>query len=313
MWHKFSARSPFRPADWRFQRALLAANGTLPLSRKRDDAWTIRATKFLRALNQCSDEFDQWHLEETDPDIFWARTVYLASEDVARPVRYTIEALILAGAPFADIAKRSGVELGVIEAFEAVFFAVNDAIQNGHVDWILNQAIGPAIRRGLNAREYDLLWKLIALKGGPFAVYRMLEVYDAPAAPTERSAADNYLHDVFRSWLTSNAVLAQATMQINGFTQLDLTKEYREWCTVEKAQGRGAGTEATVFTGLAHALGQFQIMVGPDKEAKNPKLALADQRAAEPRYAEVLALSGGQDYEVDPELLTLTFPEPGGK
>lgn len=309
---EFSSRSPFRAANWRWLRAQLAADGSLPLSRKRDDKWVVRATRFKRAFDLCNDKFDHALLEDQDPEVYWARSIFLAAEDINCPVRYAIEALLLADAPLEAIANRASTEVGVIEAYEALFYNVLDARRKGQRDWLMNKAIGPAVHRGLTAREYDLLWKLLAIQGGPFVIYRLLDKYYSSGEPTELSRTDGFLNDTIRSMGLSNALMAQATMQINGFTQVEIIKIHQSWVALEQSRGGGAGgAEATILSGVAAMMGALQLTVGPDKTGANPKLALADQRAAEPRYAEVLAYSAGQDYVVDPELETLRFPEPG--
>ena len=48
--HDFSPSNPFRSPHWRWDRAGLMTDGSLPKARRLDDAWAIRAAKFRAKL-----------------------------------------------------------------------------------------------------------------------------------------------------------------------------------------------------------------------------------------------------------------------
>ena len=72
-------------------------------------------------------------------------------------MRHELEARILTGAPYSEIAKAMCVTPGVIEAYEALFYNVLDRLDSSA--YIAHQAIGPGLHGGKGSLE--ACWKII--------------------------------------------------------------------------------------------------------------------------------------------------------
>jgi hypothetical protein len=159
---------PFRPLDWRWQRA-----GQLRRPRARlrrwDDGWIIRARRFLADLDRAGGDPRHPRLARAHPEVLDA---YLLRQGPARR-RWEAEARLLAGQADAEIADRVGVGTGVIEAYEALFYHVRHRLRCS--DWVAAFAIGDRLYQGLDAGETEVLWKALAYHGGPVVLDALID------------------------------------------------------------------------------------------------------------------------------------------
>ena len=114
---------PLRQPDWRWQRALAVVRGEDQLSRRHDDQWTGRAVEYLRKRDRPSVEEPQVTEQQEDLD-----AAYKIAHTADR-TQLELEARLLTGESFEQIASSMGIRPGVVEAFEAVFFNVQDRLE----------------------------------------------------------------------------------------------------------------------------------------------------------------------------------------
>src|ERR1700733_714102 len=161
------AQNPCRVPDWRWLRAQDIFHGGPPATVRLDGATSAtlihRAARFFKALQGCDCEERQMKLAWERPDMFWAHYLY---DQPDHPMRWSIEARILAGESDREIARRIGCSEEIIQIYEALFFNVRDKLNPK--DYIFNVVLKDAVLRGLREREKDLLWKLVAYTGGSY-------------------------------------------------------------------------------------------------------------------------------------------------
>jgi len=115
---------PFRPPDWRWQRARILVAERRPFLLRRDDLWTGQAMAYVRALARCGAPEP---LECPHPK--WAAlhaAHRLSTED--GPQRWEVQARLLAGQADPEIACRCAVPADTVCWFEALFFCVRDRL-----------------------------------------------------------------------------------------------------------------------------------------------------------------------------------------
>ena len=117
------ASHPLRQPDWRWQRALAAVRGDTQLSRRDDDCWTEEAVEHLRGRDCPSAEEHEVTEQQRDLDV--ARKIAHAADRK----QLELETRLLAGESFQQIASSLVIRPGVVEAFEAVFFNVQDRLE----------------------------------------------------------------------------------------------------------------------------------------------------------------------------------------
>ena len=297
--------------DWRWQRAALAATGEYPLSRRRDgDAWVARATRFIRAHDNCNTELDLAELADQHPVIYWAHDIWYTHDDGGNPVRSEVEARLLADDQRDNIARRVRTEVEIIEAYERLFFNVQESLVNR--GYLMHCVLGPAVHLGFQASEYDLIWKLFAVLGGPMAVDLMIDQSVGHARPERASDLKYFVADVAQNDLRRVAMLALKTLRINNFNAMEIIDKFLKLVELERTGGAGGGIATEAVKQNVHAmLVSLPFTVGRRSEHVDaPAIDRYDDLPAELRYEEVMAISAGQDIPAQDMLQLLAFPVP---
>jgi hypothetical protein len=105
----------------------------------------------------------------------------------AGPASFTrreLEARLLAGELFEQVAVKCGASLEAIEAYQSLFFNVADRL--GATDYIATTAIGRKLHTGLTAGDVDALLKVFAYGGGPLVLDQAVAYFKGPSALPER-------------------------------------------------------------------------------------------------------------------------------
>ena len=160
-----SAHDPHQFLDHRWLRAGWLLQNGLPPAPKHDDRWVGQALHFRSALDGCSDEVGELELADAMPAIFQAYALHRAEPPL---LRWAVEARILSGEPFAEIARKCALLPEAVAAYEALFFAVGDKLDAG--TWIMCQVIGRKAFVGLTENDVDTWWKLLGYTLGPWVL-----------------------------------------------------------------------------------------------------------------------------------------------
>jgi len=318
MFQDFSPRNPFRPVHWRWERSGLIVDGRLPFSRKRDDAWTLKAARFRKKLAKCKDAYDEGCLSEEAPDVYWAYRLWDVQksdgDDVAGDyrcgVRYEVEARILAGETDERIAERSGLEPGDVAAYEKVFFNVRDKLDRS--TYIFHQVLGPAVQRGIYSREWDLLWKLYGYMRGPAMLDFMISAFQSWRTRTPDADVLRQLEADQSGMLLRQAAITTQTLRINSETQCDVVGLWFKLKELERLKGAtGSGGDA-VLVGLAKFLEINNYSVGAPDPAREGRSILAeyDEGAIEVGGRALVDMVASGAVEPNPLLQDRPFPVP---
>ena len=132
---RLNKSSPFRPFDWRYQRAASCAEEGLHRLRAHDDFETKNLRYFLRCLRACraaaaEDECNTkmtilWRAYAMNPDLWHAFEIYNQRPSGLRAI---FEARLLAGELFESIARKVGANAGIISWHGAAFFDVRERL-----------------------------------------------------------------------------------------------------------------------------------------------------------------------------------------
>lgn len=312
MYHQFSSYNPFRSLHWRWERAGLMAENVLPLSRKRDtDAKVLRAARFRKKLQECNTQLDTTVVAELEPALYWAHDVWQVPKEgpYTGGVKYEMEARILAGLSDDAIAERQGLPEDLVTAYADYFFDVRPKLNNQ--SYILQRVLGPAIRRGLNTRDYDLLWKLFGYMRG----VHTLE-YAILGWTTSRCVIPE--GDVERIWAQDQAQafkqLAQYTtrsFKVHSENQRDVLELYHDLLKMEQAAGQVIGGVNDAMTNSVRAFLDINAYrCGPPAATEEPTLVLEyDRGDIELPAIDLARCAAGEPPELDPRVATLRFPD----
>jgi hypothetical protein len=164
----FLPANPFRPPDWRWRGA---SQPPMKRSRRgcRDDDWVVRCRRFQAKLEKAGGDVHQARLARAHKDVLAA---YLLRQGEPRR-RWEVEARVLAGQTDEEIGDRVGVDGTVIQAYEAMFFAVRTRLRC--CDWVMACVIGPKLWEGFDVGDVETVWKVVAYQCGPVVFDSLIE------------------------------------------------------------------------------------------------------------------------------------------
>ena len=274
--------------------------------------WVARAAKFIREQESCNTELDLAYLSERNPTIFWAYDIWYTRDDAGNPVRSEVEARLLADDQVENIARRVATEVEIIEAYERLFFNVRERLADR--GYLMHCVLGPAVHLGFQAGDYDLVWKLFALLGGPLAVDLMIDQSVGHARPDRASDLKYFVADVAQNDLRRVAMLALKTLRINNFNAMEIIDKFLKLVELERTGGAGGGIATEAVKQNVHAmLVSLPFTVGRRlAHADATPLDRYDDLPAELRYEEVMAASAGQEVPAQDMLKLLAFPSRNG-
>lgn len=312
MYHEFSRDNPLRKVSWRWERAGLVVDNTLPPSRKRDtDSWVAKAVKFRRRYDACLDQIDFALLSEAEPGIFWAHRLWATDPRNAYEIglKHELEARLLAECDDEQIEERMGLGPATIEAYEKLFFNVRPKLK--HQGYILQRVLGPAVQRGLNGREYDLLWKLYGYMRGVHTLEYAISGWTTKRAHIPEA-------DVGRQWsedqareLAQQAGVATKSLRINMETQADIVKLYYHLREMERLAGAAVGGQSdAMMAAVATFVQNNNYACGPPgRHERVTKVIEYDNAAFELTSAQLADCAGGGEPGLDPRIISVKFPE----
>ncbi len=304
---QFHPSNPFRVCNWRWERArVLREKNTRAIGRGTNDQFVTAAFKFQVELAKCKDDVDRWSLMEEYPDIYAAYLIFKRGDDEDRhPMRFVIEARILAGQQSDEIANLLGIPPATIDLYEKIFFNVKDKLKNS--DYIMTCVMGPSVYAGLSDRDYDLLWKLFGYLYGPVMLDSFIQTTSRKFRPETSSEVDAALGDDARSALQRKVAIVTRTFTVNPFSQSELLNVYARFLEVEKESNSGKAQDV-IMQNIQVMLDKLPWQSG--EVAKDPRIAQYEVNAAELRTDELLAITVGKTLPNQKEIEELKFPEP---
>jgi len=310
-----SASNPFRPADWRWQRAQAIADrsrDSMPPSRQRDGVesfkWITTAVRFLREFNNARTDVAKELLSVRRPGIFWAHHIWTQTSN---PLRYSIEAQILARCDNHLIGYKCNVHPDVIANYEALFFNVREKLQ--HRSYILNVVMGPAVHQGLSERDYGLLWKLYGYFLGPHVVDALEGKFVNPVWCNSAAGVGAAIMDDSVATLKFKAALASKTVPVNQYTQLQILDAFTKFVEIERNTDSAGKAQDQILDHISAMMTTLPFSVGGRAAEKLVQrdvqpIEVFERTALELTFEETLRMSAYQPIAHKQILESLQFP-----
>jgi hypothetical protein len=123
--------------------------------------------------------------------------------------RWEIEARLLAGQAFHEIASQCDSEPLVIETFHAIFFHVQPFLQMSV--YINNNIIGEKLYCGLTEADVDVILKIFAFEGGLALLERAIKYYRQPPVIPDRldQLEEGELRELYQGLLIRAQILSR--------------------------------------------------------------------------------------------------------
>lgn len=307
---ELTKENPWRPGDWRWQRASLLAADEIARNRRLDDPVVVRLERFARAVLVAENPADATSLALREPDIYWAYQLY-RQDDPAR--RSEVEARILGGESREAIAGKTGISVKMLAAYEDAFYDVRDKLP--HRSYVLHTLIGTALHRGMQERDYPLIWKYLSFTHGVMVFEAFMHHAIQPTRPTDADGVRACLTDGGRNALLRKQWTAATTVPVNTFTQLDILKVYAEFLKHERdadKDGGGGGASNSIVNNIQAVIQMLPIDVGAFTKPRvdSPVMAKYDASSAELSTPQLMLAVQGRLPEEESEPPKLTYPEP---
>lgn len=157
------AGHPGRRPEWLWDLAGDVAESDEALPPSLLDPTFAEVVRFRRGYARQRSAADLAVLSQMHPNLIRAFAIYFRD---GLP-RWTLEARLLARQPSVEIAAVMKIAVRVVDTYEAVFFNVNDRLEDA--GWILHKAI-PEYDERLIERDVLTVLKLVGFYGGPRAL-----------------------------------------------------------------------------------------------------------------------------------------------
>jgi hypothetical protein len=145
-----------------------------PAPRRWADGWVRRGRRFIHALRR-PQEGNGPRRPRAVQAIEQAYQLYSGPGSFQRG---EVEARLLAGETFEEVAARCDSRVEAVEAYHALFFEVQGVLKAA--DYIANVVIGRRLHCGLTEEDVDLLLKCFAYCGGPLVLDGALLFFRRP-------------------------------------------------------------------------------------------------------------------------------------
>lgn len=300
--------NPWRPADWRWLRATGLAAGEIRRNRQHDDRHVRHLERFALAVAGDDPEvLDRVAMQ--DPALFWAWQLS-RQEELAR--RAEVEARILANEPAHMIASKTGIPEATILAYEWAFYDVRDKLP--FKGYVLHTLIGTALHRGLQERDYPLVWKYLAYTFGTHVFESFLYQAVQPSKPRDAHGVKACLIDAGFMAVLRKQMLAGTIIPLNQFTQAQVLDVYAKFVEIDRTSGAAsnASSSSTLIANVQAVLNLIPLDIGPYSKptVDAPLMSLYDASSEEMTTPRLIAAARGQLADDDGPTEFLQYPEP---
>jgi hypothetical protein len=205
------------------------------------DEWTARARRIQEALACHDDDPEHPAVVATDPDLAAAYGLRHGDRRLLAELRARLLTEQLVGA----ISARTGVPVGVVVAYEQVFFNVRDGLACS--DWVAAHCLGPRFFTELREDDVDLIMMWFGYTYGSDALDLLIDaVYGgSPGGRAGDGLEDTELAEGLRGAV---ALLALPRDSSWGRMVLELAGR-QEWLDREQADRRGGPVTGPIVAG----------------------------------------------------------------
>lgn len=230
---------PFLRPNWRHERVVKMLDSVPPERVKRtDDKWIAGYKKFLQQWNKSEDNRDKLLYE--DPGLYFAYVMF--DRMFTEPeLRLMIEARLLSGLTYEDIADECKTIPETIQWYERLFFNVIEFLPNH--DWIMKHVLLPSSDRFVQdystddddeaafmakpsnevvRPHLDMTLKFFAYYGGPLVCDMMISGFRRDKRVTSQEDLPEYFHEQFMSQVTRRSAQSAGQFEINKYNVMEL-------------------------------------------------------------------------------------------
>lgn len=326
----FMRFNPLRRPDWRFERVLGLVDRFPTPGRCsfRDDEFVRRARRFVLRWRASSGEDDRAALWRDEPGLYYAYMLHDLRSGSDKKATFVLEARLLSGQPFREIARSEGTIEDAVRWYEALFFNVADSLDKH--DWVLRNVLMPAAAQAKASRaktgkdgdryvpqpvvepHLDYSLKFFAYYGGHTLLDYMLSEGRVGQRVSSLRDCPAYFDDHHEASLKVRATQLSTTYEWTKFDVEILLAAHARFVEISKRYEEVGGRETVYERSIAAVLKEFPWAAGRNAP-RRPELAVFEDGDAELRDDELLLAAAGAPPDGLDEVPTIKMPAPTKK
>jgi hypothetical protein len=301
---------PFLRPYWRHERVVKMLDTVPPERCKRtDDEWIRGYKSFLYQWNKSEDNRDKLLYE--NPGLYFAYILFDRMH-IEPEMRLMIEARLLAGASYEEIAGTCKTLPETIEWYERLFFNVSEFLE--HHDWILKHVLLPASDRFVAEEDdddedefqapvssavvdphLDMTLKFFAYYGGPLVCDVMISGFRRDRKVTSHDDLENYFNDQFMTQITMRSAQSAGRFEINKYNVMELFATHSRIIEIQKSVKADDDRHSDIEKHVYEMLSELPYSVGRESKKLYDGTAIGqyDDSAAEVNEEELMLLGSG--------------------
>ena len=195
-----------------------------PPSRRLEDKLIRDGYCFMkRARNESTVEM--YRLLHDYPIFYLARDLHMKPWST----RWMIEAGLLSDISTSDLAQYVGQPEGVVNTYAELFYNVRPRLNNR--GYVLNEVLFPTIYRGMDGRDFDFLYKILAFCGGWQVLAEFIEAKEMDPK------VESWINNSLNSRVRKLAWMAAYRIDINQYNAVELIGKGLELQALEREAG----------------------------------------------------------------------------
>jgi len=222
-------------------------------NRRTSDKFIHRGFNFLKRYSTAT-ALSKLDVRRDYPDLYWAYGIY----DNPNSERWIIEAGLLTDISTQALAKYVGKPLMVIQTYEKMFYDVRSRLDSR--GYMLNRIMMPAFDRGVHARDFDLLYKILAYCMGWKTFTEFID--SRPLADETRAQ----LSGSFQDRMLKLGWMAAHRLEINNYNAIEVIDKCIRLREVESQQNLGGAGRDEVMGLLGGLLDRCVTTMLPIRE-----------------------------------------------
>ena len=310
---------PYRSPRWRYDRAAHLAktrSKRQTCDYARDDEYVFSTFKFLRGWNNLA-RASQYSANEARiaklypkyPGLYLAHQLF--SQKSGDPIRYEVEARILARQTDEEISSKVSMHPEGIRWYELVFFNVRDRIDNE--GYIGRQVIGPAVAHGLRNIAIDFSAKYWGYYAGPYMLDLILSDRD-PATPSPKWGTDlnHFMDEYWNKAARVRSCNSVNSFDVNQFNVVQLFELHSQLIQNARAAQESLGGAQTPYEEVLNGvMNSVQWSVGRKRQQalEGSPLNSFSGKAVELRVHEMMDVAAGSSPALE-HVSSIKFPPP---
>jgi hypothetical protein len=309
----FQRHNFFRTPTWRWERVLAMVDhpGAPRRCTRRDDQFVRRARSFILKWRDRGNPREREELWWEEPGLYYAHDFERRRQQGQPGPALILEARLLAGQDPDDISLATGASPDAVRWFEQLFFNVADFLR--HRDWIVQQVLMPAFRRGpghdLYGRPFtpnvdldivrpflDGSLKLFSYFGGPYVADAVIGGLQAGRPCPSPDDVSGWFDQTWMNIIRRRSAQAAGQFEINKYNVMQLFETHTRIIEIERSAESQESQRTAVDRHIQGLLGSIPWVLGEDgrKLGAGKALGRLDALPAELRDDEVLRIAAGE-------------------